>query len=59
VPYLNNPILIDYFKILPRFDVKFDILTKQFNQFGRLVYEYNPFHNLIFDSAQHQGEDIP
>ncbi len=45
--YVDNPILIDFFKALPAFDIKFDILQKQFKQSGRLVYEYNPFHNLI------------
>lgn len=48
--YSEPLFLQDMFKALPEFDIKFDILQKQFKQSGRLVYEYNPFHNLILQS---------
>jgi hypothetical protein len=49
--YYSTPEDLTVFKALPDFDIKFNILTKQFLQSGRLVYEYNPLHNLILADA--------
>lgn len=41
------PEVTTLFKSLPPFEVKFDILQRMYKQAGKLVYDYNPFHNLI------------
>lgn len=44
---LDLPILVNEFKALPPFKVKLDVLQRMYKQAGKLVYDYNPFHNLI------------
>lgn len=43
---------VSVFKGLPPFSVKFDILQRIYQQEGRLVYDYNPFHNLILQAPR-------
>lgn len=49
---LDIPLEQSDFKSLPPFDVKFDILQRMYKQAGKLVYDYNPFHNLILNKPR-------